>query len=342
MHEITPPHIGRSQAIALRFCFLCLVSAAGKIIAQPAIAVAGGGYRNPAVFRVAPGQVISVFVNGVKTLLPLQTGTGQRIQRATSVPLPTSLAGYSVRIQQGTRTFDLPVFSVQQVPLCSNIDQGSALPSDNPACWMTDITVQIPFELAVQPLPDPVPVITRLIVKVDDAETNPITVFPFNDNIHVVTGCDSGPNALAGVSDDLCSRTVTHGDGTLVSTTSPARPGEVVIVYAVGVGKVDRAPLTGAPPTGDAGQVSGLALRFDFSTNAGPSRPTSSAEGIVYAGLTPGFVGLYQINVRLPERFPAVPACTPQSTAITSNLTITISRAASFDGAGICVQPPGT
>jgi hypothetical protein len=66
--------------------------------------------------------------------------------------------------------------------------------------------------------------------------------------------------------------------------------------------------------------------------------------------LTPGQVGLYQINVQLPSAFPAaVLPCTTLSVCtgnpafcplpIQSNLTIDIGGVTSFDGAAICIQP---
>ena len=60
-----------------------------------------------------------------------------------------------------------------------------------------------------------------------------------------------------------------------------------------------------------------------------------------FAALTPGEVGLYQINVKLPNTFPSVPAC---AFPIYSNLTINISDGnpinPSSDGAPICILPP--
>ena len=66
----------------------------------------------------------------------------------------------------------------------------------------------------------------------------------------------------------------------------------------------------------------GLDVAFDFRPNAGSSQqylfPQSESAGalrdytfnpVQFVGLTPGQVGLYQINVRLPEIFPAVLPC---------------------------------
>jgi hypothetical protein len=75
-----------------------------------------------------------------------------------------------------------------------------------------------------------------------------------------------------------------------------------------------------------------------------------------FVGLTPNQIGLYQINIQLPNRFPAIESCTVPSVCtgnpiycggqIQSNLTINIGginstgdgSLASFDGAPICVK----
>ena len=44
------------------------------------------------------------------------------------------------------------------------------------------------------------------------------------------------------------------------------------------------------------------------------------------------------MNVQLPEVFPSVPPCNPES-GLVSNLTINLLLGASYDGAAICVQP---
>jgi hypothetical protein len=95
-------------------------------------------------------------------------------------------------------------------------------------------------------------------------------------------------------------------------------------------------------------------IQFDFRPNAMPSHPfvdpriaAPVVPGPIFAGLTPGQVGLYQINVRIPDSLPRIPACTgvapsPLISYVQSNLTIDIGGVSSldFDGAAICVQPP--
>jgi uncharacterized protein (TIGR03437 family) len=81
---------------------------------------------------------------------------------------------------------------------------------------------------------------------------------------------------------------VLHLDGQRVTPEYPAQPGEFLQVFMTGLGKVDGEVTAGTP--------------------APPLRvlaPVSAAFGIFpakvdYAGLAPGFAGLYQVNLQVP------------------------------------------
>jgi uncharacterized protein (TIGR03437 family) len=85
---------------------------------------------------------------------------------------------------------------------------------------------------------------------------------------------------------------ITHADGSLVSDTSPAAANETVVVYATGLGPVSGAMVTGNPASTTSLQPTS------------PNQATANIGGInapvSFSGLTPGFVGLCQINVQVP------------------------------------------
>ena len=86
----------------------------------------------------------------------------------------------------------------------------------------------------------------------------------------------------------------THADGSLITSKSPAKPGEVIVLYAGGLGPTS--------PEQIAGQLAKTAASvatpgFGVWLNGLPV----SATAIKYAGITPGFAGLYQVNLELPS-----------------------------------------
>lgn len=86
-----------------------------------------------------------------------------------------------------------------------------------------------------------------------------------------------------------------HLDGTLVSDTLPAKPGEYIIFYLAGLGSTDNPVASGV-----ASPSSPLARPTD--------PPVLTLNGVVqpfqFVGLTPGIVSLYQINFLVPSGIP--------------------------------------
>ena len=76
-----------------------------------------------------------------------------------------------------------------------------------------------------------------------------------------------------------------------VSAASPAKVGDVLVIYCVGLGTTDQTITDGGlSPGSPAAKVPGVAV-----TIGGQNAPVS------FAGLAPGFVGLYQINAVVPS-----------------------------------------
>lgn len=94
---------------------------------------------------------------------------------------------------------------------------------------------------------------------------------------------------------------VTRPDGSLVTVDNPARPGQIVILWATGLGSTNPTPRPGELPRG-AAPLQRMA-EFQVTLNGTPV----PAGNVLYAGVAPGFAGLYQINLLLPENTPANP-----------------------------------
>lgn len=81
---------------------------------------------------------------------------------------------------------------------------------------------------------------------------------------------------------------------TLFSSARPARPGEIVELYATGLG-----PTTTAVAAGALNPPQAISLRDKLTVTIGGT--TLSDADVFYAGLAPGNIsGLYQVNVRVP------------------------------------------
>jgi uncharacterized protein (TIGR03437 family) len=87
----------------------------------------------------------------------------------------------------------------------------------------------------------------------------------------------------------------THANGSLITPDAPANGGESVVVYLVGLGKVSPSDGPATIPK-SASWITALAdLKVLVAgTVVDPPR-------VFYAGLTPYFAGLYQINFFLPD-----------------------------------------
>ncbi len=131
--------------------------------------------------------------------------------------------------------------------------------------------VQIPFETTGTS--------ATVAVTIAGQATAPVTlpIGTVSPGIFTVTADGKGAGAI------------THADGSAVSAASPAKRGEVVIVYGTGLGAVSPAVATGALPAGVSTSTTSVTVTFGTITVT-PD----------YAGLAGCCVGLNQINVKVP------------------------------------------
>jgi uncharacterized protein (TIGR03437 family) len=313
----------------LPVCFV--VSIASSLSAQ--VSIAGVGHTAPTPPYIAPGEVTTLFVSGLQTYIPTPLV-------ATAVPLPTSLGGISVGLQQGSASYTVPLFRIQQSSSCVDATDTS------PACMVTAITIQVPFEIVSGP-----PTVEVTIIESGTVSKS----FAFESqaaHIHVLTTCDSVFGYVP--SDQLCAPIVTHADYTPVSPVNgslPASAGEVVTVWAVGLGPSQPQVATGqaTPPYIPlvVGGPPAIEVTYDFTANAAPAIPAVLTDpshpaptDVIFVGLAPGYVGLYQIAVAVPAVPPGTKRC--GFLGVNSNLTISllVEGGGLSDGAPICVNIP--
>ncbi len=83
-----------------------------------------------------------------------------------------------------------------------------------------------------------------------------------------------------------------HVNGRLVSSQEPARPDEIVLLFANGLGPVDN-----RPPSGELTPLSPLSRTLEMPTVTVGGSPAT----VEFSGLAPTFAGLYQLNIRVPR-----------------------------------------
>ena len=81
-------------------------------------------------------------------------------------------------------------------------------------------------------------------------------------------------------------------------TAHPAHVGDSIVLYAIGLGPTSPAVATGAPAPYPA-----ATLTLNPEVIFGES-PFGTKVEPFFAGLSPNFAGLYQVNVTIPSNFP--------------------------------------
>ena len=262
------------------------------------------------------------------------------------LPLPVTLGGLYVAISDITSVSG-DLLQVPILGLCGEYRlpvgiHGVTLPCDA----VNAVTVQIPFELT--PPRGDVTSPSGLDLGFSDNslggsqiiyQTRLALAIQF-DAIHIIREGETltGPVSMAGgvgFTPGIHQPLITHANGSTVSITSPAKVGETIAIWAVGLGL----PSSGTAVTGAANPSPALTttvnVDYVFRPNSGPSMPwpppgssitpspgDSHVPAItVPAYFAPGYVGLYQVNVTIPT--PPVPL-QPCGGVFQSNVTVNI------------------
>ncbi len=169
-------------------------------------------------------------------------------------------------------------FFAETVPLPKELGSLSATMgnTDVPLFFSSSgqVNAQVPFDL-------PAHSATQLVVKVGNSFTVPETInlAASQPGVFTINQSGSGPGAI------LDAKFV------LVSAQNPAKPGDVIQVFATGLGQTNPVARSGerSPSSPPATVVKTVTATVD-----GINAP------VHFAGLAPGFVGLYQVNVQIP------------------------------------------
>ena len=174
------------------------------------------------------------------------------------------------------------------------------------------IRLQVPWELASETQ------VSLTVTTVSGGTSSPVTV-----NLASVGPGIFDASAIGGVAGDPA---ILKADFTLVTGSNPAPPGEVVLIFAAGLGPVTNQPLTGGPSPGNP-----------LSETIAPTAVTIGGipASVLFSGLTPGFVAFYQVNVEVPANVtvgPAVPVVLIVGGVSSNTVTMAIDPDPDNDG----------
>lgn len=180
------------------------------------------------------------------------------------------------------------------------------------------LNVQIPLELGGAPS-------ASVVVTVGGQASTPQTVplGPNSPGIFTVPPGGTGQGAI-----QIANTTIFAAAAGSISgaQTRAANPGEFLTIYCTGLGDVSTPPQTGMAASGNP--LSATVTTPQVTIGGIPAT-------VSFAGLSPGFVGLYQVNAQIPTGAPSGNAITVVlSIGGKQSNTVTIAVAGSGGGGG--------
>ncbi len=253
------------------------VSTAQVTAVVPAILVAAAG--NASITVSNPGGLVSQAVNFVVTTAPPPASpapavtSGGVVNAFSSLPSVApgaliSIYGTNLAAAEGRAT---------ATPLPGSLNGTSVSINGKPAPLLfvsaTQINAQVPFE-------------TPLGTAVLTVQNGALKSVPVKVDVRAaapgIVAQPGGRHALA----------VNYSGGTLNASQNPVHPGEYVVLYLTGQGPVDRPVASGAESPSNP---------LSLPLAAVLAKLGGKAAVVAFAGLAPGFVGLLQVNLLVPE-----------------------------------------
>jgi uncharacterized protein (TIGR03437 family) len=161
------------------------------------------------------------------------------------------------------------------------------------------INAQVPMELASDE-------VVNVVIKTGQRVTTPKTLRLAKLSPGIVAFADG--RAIA-----------QHPDYSLVSASAPVKPGGYFILYLIGMGPVDQPVASGAAsPSSPLAMVTAAPVVTMGGTRA----------EVVFAGMTPGGVGLYQLVVKVPDSVSPgdLPLVLTQEGVAANTVTLPVAR----------------
>jgi len=229
---------------------------------------------------LAPGSIVSVFGAGIDPSVSVSAMAGF-VAGTTPPTLPTNLSGVSVKI--GGKSAALFFVGV-----------GGAI---GMAPGAFQINCQVPLEL------------TPGVLQVE----------VLYNNTPIATGAanitSSGPGIFSMTQNGQGQAVVLNEDGTVNGDPAqpavsgiqprPAERGKVIVIYGTGPGSQFKDSKTGQPIALGTGQAASCAAEPLYVTAETPVVTIGTVPAqVFYTGMAPCFVGLWQLNVKVPEQAP--------------------------------------
>ena len=220
--------------------------------------VANGGVLNGASFAkgqpVSPGGLVSIF----------GTGLVSSLATADTIPLSNNLGGVTVTFS------DLP-----PAPLLAVVP-GVPGQSDD------QINVQLPWEIGSGTGT------VNVTVNTSNGSSAPVAV-NFAPSMPGIFSAAAGGQLYA-IAVNSSDSSLVWPQGLASTGSHPAKAGDVLIIYATGLGMVDHVPADGSIPSVLANTIATPSVLFG-----------GVAGNVEFSGLAPQFVGVNQLNVQVPE-----------------------------------------
>ena len=246
----------------------------GNILAQVSISILTGATLTGRALAIS-GAVTLDTGGGTSASLPVSTtptisGISDVASYSSTVAAGSIAAIFGSNLAVGTTSSTPPLPLPQQLGQAKVAMGGQSAPFY--LASQGQLNVQIPWELAGQAQATTVATVNGVV-----SNSFSVAIAPFAPGIFSVDASGTGQGAV-----------VNSLTGVVAGGAAPALRGSYVSIYATGLGAVSNRPATGA-----------AALVTPLSVAA--TTPSVSIGGVncavSWAGLAPGFAGLYQINV---------------------------------------------